>query len=364
MRDPLSLPQPSTQIRTSRITVNKATILSQRALNHDTYKLVVACNEGSNAIHASAGQFVTLRFPSITLPRPYSLARDPASEAPGHHTFFIRLVPGGEVSEWLAKCDRSGTEIEVAGPLGGFGLDDSTKPMICVAGGSGMSAIMAVIEDACAKQVKRDCIFFYGARGRADLYCKEEIDELSEKWHSANSFKFVQVLSEEPIDSDWTGQRGLVTEHIDKDWIKTGMINPGEASAFFCGPPPMIEAGTKMLILSGMSVDHIFRDVFEDARSPAPVIDNSRCVLCDECLLVKPVENCIVETSGFDIVDRDQVSGFRALKPSRSSGLYYNALFIDQTECIRCYACVSACPHNAILPDYTLTKTLRQQLNK
>ncbi len=362
MRDPLRLPQPSADIRTRRIAVNRATIMSQRPLTHDTYELVVACNQDSNIIHAAAGQFLTLRFPGITQPRPYSLARDPTAEAPSQHTFFIRLVPDGEVSNWLAAGDRSGTEIEIAGPLGGFGLDESTQPMVCIAGGSGMSAIMAVIEDACTRQVKRDCFFFYGARTQADLYCETKIADICARWNAAHSFQCVQVLSEEPPGSDWTGARGFVTDHIDEAWIKPGRIDPNKASAFFCGPPPMIEAGAKLLVQAGMPQSRIFRDVFEDARSPAPVIDNRKCVLCDECLLVKPVENCIVETSGITFGSKGKIDGFQSIKPAFSSGLYHNTLFIDESQCIRCYACVNACPHDAISPDYTFAGTLRQQV--
>ena len=362
MRDPLRLPEPRSEIRHSRIVVNRAVIKSQRALTYDTYEIVVACAEGSAVIHATAGQFVTLRIPGITQPRPYSLARDPAAESTGEHTFYIRLVPDGEVSGWLAKRDRTGSEIEIAGPLGRFGLDDSGRPMICIAGGSGMSAIVALIQHACARQVNRDCFFFYGARTQADLYCEEEIGEIAARWHPDKTFKFVQVLSEEPSDSGWTGPRGFVTDHVDREWIHGGKISVDNASAFFCGPPPMIEAGAKTLIQSGMPEERIFRDVFEDARSPAPVIDNRKCVLCDECLLVKPVDDCIVETSGLDLGGNGRVDGFRPIKPAHSSGLYYNTLFIDETKCIRCYACVNVCPHDAISPDYVVTNTLRQQI--
>ena len=362
MRDPLRLPQPNGDIRTRRIAINRATIVSQRALTHDTYEVVVACADGQ-AIPASAGQFVTLRFPGITLPRPYSLARDPNAESTGQHTFFIRLVPNGEVSAWLKAEDRSGIEIEIAGPLGAFGIDEADTPMVCIAGGSGMSAILALIENACSDQVRRDCFFFYGARTQADLYCEKEINEIAANWHPDNTFKFVQVLSEEPTGSDWPGPRGFVTEHVNKDWIQTGRISARDASAFFCGPPPMIETGANMLIQSGMPQGRIFRDVFEDARSLAPVINNRKCVLCDECLLVKPVDKCIVETSGLELNGNGHVDGFRPINPAHSSGLYYNSLFIDESQCIRCYACVNACPHDAISPDYTFTGTLRQQID-
>ena len=204
--------------------------------------------------------------------------------------------------------------------------------------------------------------FFYGARAQEDLYCEKEINEIAANWHPDNTFKFVQVLSEEPTGSDWDGPRGFVTEHVNKHWIQTGRISVRDASAFFCGPAPMIETGANMLIQSGMPQGRIFRDVFEDARSPAPVINNRKCVLCDECLLVKPVDKCIVETSGFDLNGNGRVDGFRRINPAHSSGLYYNSLFIDESQCIRCYACVNACPHDAISPDYIFTGTLRQRI--
>lgn len=362
MRDPLRLPEPDGGIRTRRIVTNRACIRSQRALTHDTFELIVQCAAGSEAVNALAGQFATLRFPGIAHPRAYSFARNPHAETPGEHTFIIRLVPDGEVSNWLAGGDRSGTEIEIAGPLGAFGLDDSNEPMICIAGGSGMSAVMAIIEHAAARQVERDCYFFYGARTSADLYHENEIRAIAARWHTHKSFEFVQVLSEEPAGSAWPGARGFVTDCVKAELLDSGRVRADQATAFLCGPPPMIEAGAQILTEAGMPPARICRDVFEDARSPAPVIDNRRCVLCDECLLVKPVSGCIIETSGLQIGNDGEVGGFERIKPAHSSGLYYNTLFIDESQCIRCYACVNACPHDAISPDYSISGTLRQNL--
>ena len=105
----------------------------------------------------------------------------------------------------------------------------------------------------------------------------------------------------------------------------------------------------------------MFFDKFEDARSPAPVIDNSKCVLCDECLLVKPTADCIVETAKLsDIKDNGRFSNIKRVDPAFTSGLYYNTLYINEDKCIRCYACVHACPHKAISPNHDLEpKTLR-----
>ena len=106
----------------------------------------------------------------------------------------------------------------------------------------------------------------------------------------------------------------------------------------------------------------MFFDKFEDARSPAPVIDNSKCVLCDECLLVKPTAGCIVETAKLGkLKDNGKYADIERIDPAYTSGLYYNTLYINEDECIRCYACVHACPAKAISPQYDLEpKTLRE----
>ena len=333
-----------------------------RSLTHDTYAIVVKRIRESEPFFARAGQFATLKFPGIDKPRPYSLATAPENERPGEHTFFIRLAPDGEVSAWLAAGDRTGEQVEIGGPFGTFGLDASTEPMICIAGGSGMSAIKGVLEHACNLQVERDCYFLYGARTQRDLYCTAEFELIRARWHARHSFEFVQVLSEEPPNTGWTGPLGFVTDHFKEAYLDKGIVDPVGCKAFFCGPPPMIAAGVAVLRDAGVTDDSIFRDVFEDASSPAPVIDNVKCVLCDECLLVKPVANCIVEASSLAVDEDGHVSGFDPIKPAFTSGLYYNALVIDERECIRCYGCVDACPHDAISPDYkSEANTLRQR---
>lgn len=327
-------------------------IADLRRLTHDTFEVVVRCEPGGRPLLARAGQFATLAVDGVDGPRPYSFARDPVAEPPDQHTFLIRLVPGGAFSGWLAAADRTGASVTIAGPLGEFALDRSSAPMALIAGGSGMSAVRAIAEQACREQVARDCWFYYGARTADDLYGEDAMKELAESWHSEYRFEFVPVLSEEPGDSPWRGARGLVTDRFRTDLLDTGRLAPGNFRAWFCGPPPMIEAGAAALAAAGVPAAHVYRDVFEDARSPAPAIDNRRCVLCDECLLVRPVDRCIVEAGATAVAADGRLTAERPVEPSRSAGLYYNALVIDPDACIRCYACVSACPHGAISPEF------------
>ena len=342
--DPLRPDVPAAAIRTTRVQRAPGCIARIQQLTHDTVELVVRREPGTAPFLARAGQFATLTIPGIKHPRAYSFACDPAAEAAREHSFQIRLVEGGEMSTWLGNADRTGTPLEIAGPLGRFGLDDSQEDMVLLAGGSGLSAIKAIAEEAARLQVPRHCLLVHGARTAADLHSGEGLAALAAQWHADFRYRFVQVLSDEPANSSWRGARGLITDYLRKAWLETGEIEPDTMRAWICGPPAMIEATETMLRTAGVSNARIHRDVFEDRSAPAPQIDDRRCVLCDECLLVRPVENCIVESGS-----RPSAAGsVEALQPLKTSGLYYNGLVVDPAACIRCSACVQVCPHDAI----------------
>ena len=355
------LPEPEPEIQRTRVKLNRGKVAAVKGLTHDTFEIVVKCEEGDEPLDAVAGQYATLKVPGIAKPRSYSFAKAPEDENQGEHTFYIRLVPGGELSAWLESADPTGQQVEIAGPLGAFRLDPSDDPMVCIAGGSGMSAIAAILKHAANRKVARDCYFFYGARTQRDLYCQDEMQAIKKKWKRGKKFQFIPVLSEEPEESDWKGARGFVTNHFQQEYLDEGKIGIKGIKAYFCGPPPMIDHGVGVLKEAGLADGDIFYDKFEDASSPAPVVDNTKCVLCDECLLVKPVPDCIVEATNFKTNGRGRLSKFEPIRPGHTSGLYYNALFIDENACIRCFACVDACPHDAIAVDYDkVPKTLRK----
>ncbi len=77
-------------------------------------------------------------------------------------------------------------------------------------------------------------------------------------------------------------------------------------------------------------------------------IVDPRCVLCDECLKVTPVEGCIVEIAALVRDDAGRITGYEKVEAGTTDSLYYNRLWIDQSQCIRCGQCEAACPVNAI----------------
>ena len=76
-------------------------------------------------------------------------------------------------------------------------------------------------------------------------------------------------------------------------------------------------------------------------------INNNLCVLCDECLLVKPVEKCIVEVKETYRLSNGDTQ-YKSIEPSKTNGIYHGKLYIDHKKCIRCGECEKACPTGAI----------------
>ncbi len=236
-------------------------------LTHDIKEIVITADYPLPSRSAVAGQYAEISVSGLSAPRSYSYAKAPENEAEDEATFFVRLVPGGEFTEWLFAQDRTGEKVTVAGPYGHFWLRPQKTHMICVAGGSGISSIKAILEAAVNEQVGRNCLFLFGARTQQDLYCLEAMADLTSKWNDKHTFEFVPVLNMEPEDSDWSGARGLVTDYLKTAYVDTGKISLSEAQGYLCGPPPMIDAAIAVMVDQGMEKDNIYFDKFLDASS-------------------------------------------------------------------------------------------------
>jgi xylene monooxygenase electron transfer component len=215
-----------------------------------------------------AGMWAELSIPGIDRPRSYSFASAPQNENKNEFTFFIRKVPGGKFTEWLFSEDRDPNEcVTINGPFGSFYLREKETPIVCIAGGSGLAPIKAILEGGVNDQIKRDVIFLFGARTQADLYCLKEIEEIKNNWNKDSSFQFIPVLNMEPEDSDWDGARGMVTDYFEQEVIPNQSLNIKGWQAYLCGPPPMVDAASVCLTKNGILEDEIFYDKFTDSSN-------------------------------------------------------------------------------------------------
>ena len=238
-------------------------------LTHDIKEIILEINAADlpkNVELYKAGQYADLKLPELDLSRNYSFAAAPHPDQNKFH-FYIRKVPGGEFTGWLFDQDRTGHPLKMSGPYGLFSLREAPMPMTCVAGGSGMSAIISILQKALVVGVKRDVRFLFGARTQSDLYCDDLINQLAAEWKSKNlgSFEYIPCLSEEPADSSWLGNRGSCVDFIVEKDIEL------KGQAYLCGPPGMIDAAMEVFTENGISEDEIFFDKFLDKSHTHPV---------------------------------------------------------------------------------------------
>ncbi len=243
------------QASVHKLVTRQGVIKALRPLTHDILEISI---EMDGPMEYTAGEYADLRVPGVLEEfRSYSFAARPDPQRANLAVFHIRKVPGGSFTEWLHQADRLGARVELRGPFGDFRLRSGTAPMVCVAGGSGMAPIKALLEQAVADGAQRDCTYLFGARTQKDLYCQDDMAQIASQWKG--TFRFIPVLSNEPEDSDWTGPRGLVTEFLSRE-----IADLATCHAYMCGPPPMLDAAIEVLKQAGISAEHIHFDKFLD----------------------------------------------------------------------------------------------------
>lgn len=182
-----------------------------------------------------AGQYVDILLKG-GLRRSYSIGNAPHDDE--LLQLHVRLVPGGRFSGHVFEGMKPREILRLEGPHGSFFLrEDSHKPIICVAGGTGFAPIKSLIEHAFYEHAKRPIRLYWGARTRADLY----MPELPESWAAAHpDFRYVPVLSEPRPEDDWQGRTGLVHRAVMEDYQDLAAYQ-----VYACGAPAMIDAAKR-----------------------------------------------------------------------------------------------------------------------
>jgi CDP-4-dehydro-6-deoxyglucose reductase, E3 len=176
----------------------------------------------------------------------------------------VRHVPGGFFSDQLFTQFKGREILRFEGPLGTFFLrEDSDKPIIFVAGGTGFAPIKAVIEHALHHRVARSMVLYWGVRSLADLY----LPDLPGEWTKQHrDFTFIPVLSDPLPEDRWPGRTGFVHKAVMADFPDLSGYQ-----VYACGGPGMIDAArTEFTQQRRLSPEDFFADSFTYAAQVAP----------------------------------------------------------------------------------------------
>jgi Na+-transporting NADH:ubiquinone oxidoreductase subunit F len=229
-----------------------STVENSIDLTYDMKEIRLRLEDPAEISHRP-GQYIQVQAPSPEGPvfRAYSIS-SPIYE-PNIVQLVVRLVPGGIGSTYLHNVQPRDT-VYFTGPYGEFWLsEDPSVEIICVGGGCGIAPIRNIIYTLYEKWPDRSCWLFFGCRTTRDVFYLEEFEELAKKYPNLH---VVYALSDKlGKDEKWEGETGFIHLSVDK------YLEPGvRRQAFLCGPPPMIEAVTRVLQEKG--TDDIFYDEF------------------------------------------------------------------------------------------------------
>lgn len=202
------------------------------------------------------GQYARLQVPGSEAKRSYSFANRPNAE--NKLQFLIRLLPDGAMSNYIRERCQAGDEIRFEAPLGAFYMRHIEKPLLLVAGGTGLSAFLGMLDEiaergGCGQPVH----LFYGVRQVADL-C--ELERIASYAQRIPDFRFTPVISDE--GQGWDGKRGYVAEHFDAAKLREAPFD-----MYLCGPPPMVESVKTWLQEQTLDNAHLYFEKFTESNT-------------------------------------------------------------------------------------------------
>ena len=175
------------------------------------------------------GQYANLEVPGTTQTRAYSFSSLPAE---GKVSFLIRNVPQGLMSGYLTERAKPGDTIKLAGPIGSFYLRTVTRPVLMLAGGTGLAPFLAMLDKLVAQGgCDQPIHMIYGVNTDADVVELERLDAFKAV---LPNFSYAVCVVDE--DSQWP-RKGYVTNHLEP-----AQLHGGNVDIYLCGPPPMVEA--------------------------------------------------------------------------------------------------------------------------
>jgi toluene monooxygenase electron transfer component len=231
-------------------------------LTHDVTLLEL---DLSRPLDFEAGQFVLMSVAGIVGARAYSMVNfEPATR---RLVLVIKKKPGGGLSEWLFANDVAGVDVALFGPLGAATFHpDLDRNLLCVAGGSGIAGMMSILSRATQTGhfERHTGDVFFGVRTRCDVFFLEELAEFQAR--APETLRVTIALSDEDVDPT------LVDRHP-RCGFGTGFVHAVAAErmqgrftnvrAYAAGPPPMVNATLRMLLLQGkLKPDEIRYDKF------------------------------------------------------------------------------------------------------
>jgi NAD(P)H-flavin reductase/ferredoxin len=202
-----------------------------------------------------SGQFVLLHLPDMTSPRAYSMSNTPNGE--GTWEFYIKQIPGGQFTGLLFNNINPGASLELEGPYGmAYLRSGSDRPVLCIAGGSGISPMLSIARALARDSRSRALSFYIGGRAPSDLSALLPIVETISG--GSRAFHLGAAVSDAEQAAGWSGHIGPIHSLVERELA----ARLKDFDVYLAGPPPMVQACLVMLSRHGVAPDRVYYDAF------------------------------------------------------------------------------------------------------
>lgn len=202
-----------------------------------------------------SGQYARLQIPDTEDWRSYSFANRPNNT--NQLQFLIRLLPNGMMSNYLRDSCKIGQKINIEAPLGSFYLREVKHPLIFIAGGTGLSAFLGMLDNLVEQPNIPHIELFYGVNRESDLCEQNRLLEYSKK---LSNFSYHPIVIQ--TSNSWSGKTGYIQEHLNKDKLIEKAFD-----MYLCGPPLMIEAVKSWLDENELQDYRLYSEKFLQSNS-------------------------------------------------------------------------------------------------
>lgn len=198
------------------------------------------------------GQYIDILLKDGTR-RGFSLANAPFNDQ--LLELHVRHVPNGKFTSYVFNEMQEKALMRIEGPLGGFYIHDSERPLILMGGGTGFAPLKSMLEQLMEAGLTRPVYLYWGVRAKADLY----MDAVIRSWAARHPLlSYVPVLSAPKVEDAWQGRTGYVHAAVAADFADLSGFD-----VYMSGPPPMIEAAKPVFLAQGLPDNQLYSDAFE-----------------------------------------------------------------------------------------------------
>jgi benzoate/toluate 1,2-dioxygenase reductase subunit len=217
------------------------------ALSESTIGFSIDLDDPS-ALSFLPGQYVNVEIPGSGLTRAYSFSSAPGA---GQAAFVVRNVPQGKMSGYLSAQAQTGQRMAFSGPYGSFYLRPATRPVMFLAGGTGIAPFLSMLDVLAASGAPHPVRMVYGVTNDIDLVATDKLDVAAQR---IAGFDFRTCVADGGSTHD---RKGYVTAHVEPEWL-----NGGDVDIYLCGPVAMVEAVRDWLQASGIAPANFYYEKF------------------------------------------------------------------------------------------------------